>query len=227
MPGLTLWSTDGVRLRDLPLASGQPAGRHARLAFWINAYNDLVTAGIQELGIRDSVWEVPDFFERPSCKIDGLIFSLNDIEHGVLRGNRPNPLSGLPPFAFDDPRAAHALIPPDPRIHFAINCGARSCPPARRFDAHGLEGQLDAAARNFVAREVRLAGDALVASLIFKWFADDFADQPGGLAGFLAAHLEDGPVRRAVLAGGTERIAWREYDWRLPESAGTEKERGR
>jgi hypothetical protein len=216
-----------VPLRNLPLASGEHAGRHARLAFWINAYNDLVIAGIQEFGIRDSVWEIPDFFDRPSCSIDGQIFSLNDIEHGVLRGNRPNPLSGLRPFAFDDPRAAHALIPPDPRIHFAINCGARSCPPTRRFDTHGLEGQLEAAARNFVTREVYLAGDALVASLIFKWFADDFAEQPGGLAGFLAAHLEDGPVRRAVLAGGTERITWREYDWRLPESARAEKEQAR
>ncbi len=219
MPLGALWFTDGVRLTDLPLASGQPAGPEARLAFWINAYNDLVTAGIRALGIRESVWEIPDFFDRPLCRLDGLIFSLNEIEHGVLRGNRPNPLSGLRPFAPDEPRAAHALSPLDSRIHFAINCGARSCPPLRRFDAHGLDAQLEAAARDFVAREVGLAADGLTASPIFKWFAEDFAAEPGGLAGFLAAHLDEGPVRQAVLDGGAERITWRDYDWRLPESA--------
>jgi hypothetical protein len=33
--------------------------------------------------------------------------------------------------------------------------------------------------------------------------------------------LEDGPVRGAVLAGGLDRITWRDYDWRLPERTGS------
>lgn len=86
--------------------------RQQRLAFWINTYNTLVVDGIVALGIRKSVWGVPEFFERISCRIDGLVFSAEEIEHGVLRGNRASPLSGRVPFAEDDPRMAHAIRPP-------------------------------------------------------------------------------------------------------------------
>lgn len=211
-----------VLLRDLsapPLAG--LATRGERLAFWINAYNDLVTEGLVALGIRQTVWEVPDFFDRIRVRIAELEFSANDIEHGVLRGNRPNPLSGAPPFSPDDPRLAHVISDLDPRIHLAINCGARSCPPVRRYQGAHIQDQLDAAARGFVGREVTLDNERLVASPIFHWFAGDFAQWPGGLGGFLADHLEDGPVRRAVLAGDLARVAWREYDWRLPERSGS------
>lgn len=42
----------------------------------------------------------------------------------------------------------------DPRIHFALNCGARSCPPVKLFTPQGLNGELQAAAAAFVAAEV-------------------------------------------------------------------------
>lgn len=207
-----------VLLRDLsapPLPSLTTRGE--RLAFWINVYNDLVTEGLVALGIRDTVWEVPDFFDRVRARIDGLEFSANDIEHGVLRGNRPNPLSGAPPFSSGDPRLAFVLPDLDPRVHFVINCGARSCPPVRRYHGAHIQDQLDAATRGFVSHEVTLEKERLVASPIFRWFAPDFAQWPGGLMGFLADHLADGPVRRAVLAGWLDRVTWREYDWRLPD----------
>ena len=58
-------------------------------------------------------------------------FSLSDLEHGLLRGNKrpPGRLSKL--WGKDDPRfpLAKALTPMDPRIHFALVCGARGCPP--------------------------------------------------------------------------------------------------
>src|SRR6266498_62243 len=211
-----------VLLRDLsapPLAGLAPGGE--RLAFWINAYNGLVTEGLAALGIRQTVWEVPDFFDRIRARIAELEFSANDIEHGVLRGNRPNPLSGAPPFSPDDPRLVHIIPDLDPRIHFAINCGARSCPPVQHYDGAHVHKQLDAATRGFVSREVTLDKERLVASPIFHWFAADFAQWPGGLMGFLADHLEHGPVRRAGLAGGLDRVTWREYDWQLPERTGS------
>ncbi len=214
--------------RDLsapPLAD--LATRGERLAFWINAYNDLVTEGLAALGIRQTVWELPDFFERIRVRIGGLEFSSNDIEHGVLRGNRPNPLSGAPPFSPDDPRLAHVISDLDPRIHFAINCGARSCPPVQHYDGAHIHEQLDAATRGFVSHEVTLDNERLVASPIFHWFAADFAQWSGGLVGFLTDHLEDGPVRRAVLLGGLNRVSWREYDWRLPDQAIGHLEGGR
>ena len=205
-------------LSALPLPGLATPGE--RLAFWINTYNDLVAEGLVALGIRDTVWEVPDFFDRIRVRIGGQEFSANDIEHGVLCGNRSNPLSGARPFSANDPRLAHVIPDLDPRIHFAINCGARSCPPVRHYDGAHIHDQLDAATRGFVSREVGLDGDRLMASPIFHWFAADFAQWPGGLVGFLADHVGDGPVRRAVLAGGLDRVIWREYDWHLPDRTG-------
>ncbi len=189
--------------------------RGVRLAFWINAYNALVARGIAALGLRRSVWEIPDLFDRLACRIGALVFSANEIEHGVLRGNRPNPVSGAVPFAAGDPRRAYAVVPVDPRIHFAISCGARSCPAVRAYHPERLDEELDAATRAFVNREVTLDGETLAASPIFQWFRVDFEDTPGRLAGFLARYLDEGPVRRAVLLRGVAALAWRPYDWRL------------
>ena len=40
------------------------------------------------------------------------------------------------------------------RIHFALNCGARSCPPIRVYAAAKLEAQLNTAAKAFCSQEV-------------------------------------------------------------------------
>ena len=209
----------GVIIRDFPAPPPRgPVSPATRLAFWINAYNELVAEGLRVLGIRETVWEAPDFFDRIQCRAGSEIFSANDIEHGVLRGNRANPLTGAAPFGPDDPRLAHAA-PLDPRIHFAIHCGARSCPAARRYDGARLGAQLDASTRAFLGEVVTLEGGTLVATPILRWFAEDFAQWPGGLTGFLAAHLEDGPVKRAVRDGGGSSMTWRDYDWRLPAPA--------
>lgn len=189
--------------------------REERLAFWIDVYNALVAEGISSLGIRESVWEVADFFERVSYRVGDLLFSPDEIEHGVLRGNRPHPLTGMTPFEAGDPRLRHAMTPLDPRIHFAISCGARSCPTVRIYHSERLDEQLDAAARTFVNEHVALEGGRLTASELFRWFRADFDDFPGGLAGVLTRYLDDGPVRWAVMAHGVAGIAWRPYDWRL------------
>ncbi|MFQ5946804.1 MAG: DUF547 domain-containing protein [Anaerolineae bacterium] len=189
--------------------------REEGLTFWINTYNALVAEGIGAFGIRRSVWEVEDFFGRISHRAGTLVFSADEIEHGVLRGNRPHPLSGAVSFQVGDPRQRYAINPPDARIHFAISCGARSCPAVRSYHPAGLSEQLDAATRIFVNQEVVQNGTALIVSELFKWFRADFDDLPGGLAGLLARYLEDGPVRQAVLKEGVAHIAWRPYDWRL------------
>ncbi len=205
-----------VLLKEIPgVTIDTFAARGERLAFWINTYNALVADGITALGLRRSVWEAPDFFQRIRCRVGGLVFSADEIEHGVLRGNRPGPLSAAVPFPEGDPRRAWAIVPPDPRIHFALNCGARSCPPVRPYDAGQLDRQLDAATRAFVNGEVMLEGNVLALPEIFKWFQSDFDDHPGGLDGFLAAHLDDAAVRRALLAYGLAGVVYRPYDWRL------------
>ena len=63
--------------------------------------------------------------------VGGLLFTLDEIEHGVLRCNRGHPKDQKPLFSDEEPRISLALGSLDPRIHFALNCGATSCPPIR------------------------------------------------------------------------------------------------
>ena len=120
----------------------------ARKAFWINVYNALVADAIFTFRVRGSVLKSSNFFRRARYQIGNYVFSLDEIEHGILRGNRPS-LSGKV-FKKGDPRLAFIVRPFDPRIHFALNCGARSCPPVGVYDATQIEAQLDSAARNFI-----------------------------------------------------------------------------
>lgn len=99
------------------------------------------------------------FYSLTAYRVAGQTLSLDDLEHGLLRHNRasPNPLRwgfwspqhfvGLKDVD-DDPRAAWA-VPLDSRIHFALNCGARSCPAIRYYEAEGLDEALDGAAAAF------------------------------------------------------------------------------
>lgn len=190
--------------------------RRQRLAFWINAYNTVVARGITRLALRESVWEVRDFFGVIRCRLGGHVLSADEIEHGILRANRPNPLTGRPLFLPGDPRLVLAIEPMDARIHFAISCGARSCPPVRQYAADGLESQLDDVTRSYLEQELAVENHhVLSAPELFRWFRDDFEAFPGGLQGFLLRHLPSGPVRQAVQDRGVALIEYRPYDWRL------------
>jgi hypothetical protein len=187
----------------------------ARLAFWINVYNALVFHGVVALGIRRTVRERRGFYRRVSYRIGGVVLSADDVEHGILRGNARRGWLGLRRFGPRDPRRALAVHPVDPRIHFAITCGARSCPPVGTYRADALEPQLDLAARNFVNQEVTLdAGGRVACSRILRWYAADFGGG-AGLGAFLARHLDAGPVRDAVAARTRPCDRYRPYDWAL------------
>jgi hypothetical protein len=207
-------AVDAARtLQRAPLA--ELVGRPARLAFWINVYNALVLHAIVALGIRRTVHEVVLFFARVSYRIDGFLLSLDDIEHGILRGNRRRPFPPLRPFGRLDPRGALALTPVDPRIHFALNCGAQSCPPVGVYRAQAIDQQLDLAARNFVNQAVTVdAAGRLACSKIFRWYRADF-EEAGGLVPFLLRYLDDGPVRSAIPADSAPRLRWTPYHWTL------------
>jgi hypothetical protein len=138
--------TKGLQLLDLHSLRE----RNQKLAFWINIYNTVVIHGVIELGLEKSVKELPAFFNRVTYEIGGFRFSLNEMEHGILRGNRRHPYGLLKPFLRKDPRMKFTITPLDPRIHFALVCGARSCPPIAFYEAERIDSQLQLAAESFI-----------------------------------------------------------------------------
>jgi hypothetical protein len=156
------------------------------------------------LRVGKSVWDAPLFFRRVRYGVAGRVLSLHDIEHGILRGNRPPPFGFAPPFLPWDPRRAWAL-PLDPRVHFALNCGAASCPPIRFYEPAKLGEQLDLATRGFLVAETSLDEGRKLAhvSKILQWYRADFGDPRAFLGRYLGRDL------------GGWRLEFKPYDWKL------------
>ena len=207
--------TRGLRSFDLRSLKDRGQG----LAFWINIYNTAVIHGVIELGLERSVKEVPGFFDRITYEIGGFRFSLNEMEHGVLRGNRRHPYRLLRPFRERDPRLQFAIIPLDPRIHFALVCGARSCPPIGFYEAGQIEFQLDLAAISFInSPQVKIVPQEKTAliSMIFKWYKTDFGGSDSALLDTLLNYLDEGKDKVFLEENRNHiRIRYQPYDWNL------------
>lgn len=138
-----------------------------------------------QVGRAESTWRRMQFFQRVRYNIGGIVFSFNDIESGVLRGNKMPPYTMSRPFpvrvdADNDPRASRIALPPpcDPRIHFALNCGASSCPPVKTFTAAAVDEELRVVSMAWCEQDenfhVDPARGAVTANKIFSWYASDF-----------------------------------------------------
>ncbi len=202
-------------LREFDLAALQT--RQEQLAFWINLYNALIVDAVISFGVKESVTKDFGFFRRTAYCVGGFRFSADDIEHGILRGNRHHPLLFIPQFARDDPRLAFAMDSIEPRIHAALNCASRSCPPIALYDTQDIDAQLDQAMRAFVnsATNVDTDGAIVYTSPIFRWYAIDFGGRDGVLD-WLIRGLSDVTAREWIISNRRRlRIKYSRYDWRL------------
>jgi len=163
-------------------------------AFWINIYNVLIIHSVIEFDIQGSVFEISNFFERIGYTIDGLFFTLDDIEHGILRSNRPHPLFPFKPFSALDQRRNLIVSSFDYRIHFALFCSSSSCPPIEYYDAALIDRQLDTASKSFINRggvEIDQDNNTLWMSLIFEWYHGDFGNSTRETILSLLPYMDD------------------------------------
>jgi hypothetical protein len=204
------------RLRSFDLRALE--SRNQKLAFWINIYNTAVIHGVIELGLERSVRQVPRFFDRIAYEIGGHHFSLKEIEHGILRGNRRPPYRLLKPFRKGDARMEFAVLPMDLRIHFALVCGARSCPPIGFYEAAQIDFQLNLAAASFInSPQVKILPEekAICISMIFNWYRRDFGGRKG-LLDTLIEFLDEGEKKEFLKRHREEiRVKFQPYDWNL------------
>lgn len=211
----------------LRLQSFDPAalsGREERLAFWINLYNALVVDAVIRFGVKRSVNEVSGFFWRAAYAVGRLRYCAFDIENGILRANEPHPAIPGPHFGARDPRRRYSLERLDPRIHFALVCAARSCPPIAVYDPDRIDEQLDLAARAFVnggGVEIDRGSGEVRLSQIFRWYAPDFGGRPLAwgdkrpLLKFISLYLEDEIDREYMLQVPQPEVRFLPYDWTL------------
>jgi len=154
--------------------------RATALAFWLNCYN----AGTERLlaerpELYESRWR---FFRAPALSVADHPLGLDTIEHGILRGSRSKyGLGYLPRLLPDSFEHRYRLAAVDPRIHFALNCGAASCPAIRAYEPAAVDDQLDTATRAYLDGTVEYDPDAGVVRVprVFRWFPGDFGGRSG------------------------------------------------
>jgi len=182
--------------------SNQLTNDDQKNAFWINIYNSYFLILRKHQKVEMSI-----IYTEPLINIAGQPMSLDNIEHGILRRYRIKKSLGYLPNWFA-PRwiKRWAVDELDYRIHFALNCGAASCPPIAFYNDTRIDSQLKMATYSFLESETTLNHETKVAmvSRLFMWYRGDF----GGVKGtkkILSKYLEY-DVTRYV-------IKYAEYDY--------------
>jgi Protein of unknown function, DUF547 len=183
-----------------------------RLAYWLNVYNVNVVATVVDhypvASIRDisTDWVTRlNVFKKDTVPIKGGMTSLDEIENARIR-------QGFK----------------DPRIHFAINCAAVSCPPIRAeaFAGARLGEQLDDQARRFlndprrgVQIETQANGAVIHVTKVLDWFAEDFKKWGGGQVAFIRKYLPPDKQKLIDAAKGNVKLDFYSYDWTLNDAS--------
>ncbi|XP_041108187.1 uncharacterized protein LOC121316908 [Polyodon spathula] len=188
--------------------------------FITNVYNALTIHGIAASDtIPQSVLEIDKFWETTAYNVGGFNLSLDDIEHGILRGNAPHPSRTQPQFDSKDPRLQFSLRDRDPRVHFALVCGAKSCPAVSVYTTENLERTLSRAAESFCQQEVQvdISKKQVTMSKIFQWYMTDFASSPKELVRWVLQYLNRDQVEAAslLLSDPDLQVNFSSYNWQL------------
>lgn len=164
------------KLKTDELMSGLPDD-DSRKTFWINIYN----AYFQILATKEKKTR-PAIFKEKLITIGGIELSLDQIEHGILRRYRSKlSLGYLPQFFPGKIIKQLAVSKIDYRIHFALNCGATSCPPIAFYDYGKIDKQLSIAASSFLKTDTQVdtLKKQVMVSKILQWFKADFGGNRG------------------------------------------------
>jgi hypothetical protein len=69
----------------------------------------------------------------------------------------------------------------DYRIHFALNCGAASCPPIRFYQSEKINQQLNLATLAYLSQETKhnTENNTIELPKLMSWFKADFGGRKG------------------------------------------------
>jgi hypothetical protein len=178
-----------------------------RLAFWLNVYNAFTIKIVIDRYPMKSIMSKFKYalkqsnFHKKYVEINGVKYSLNDVEHNIVR-----------PYG-------------DARIHFALICAAKSCPPLRpeAYEPDRLNEQLDDQARiflqdpskNFIDFEKKKAE----ISSIFDWFKEDFENNAPSVLDFISRYLPEEQAAKLKSNISEFKIDYKSYNWDLNDVA--------
>lgn len=204
--------TKGVeaQLKDLnydSLVTGL-ANDAQKKAFWINIYN-----GFTQIILKnnpDKYKKRNQFFKAKQIGIAGKIFSLDQIEHDFLRHTKIKWSLGYFNKIFPGKTAKSLRVDTlDFRLHFALNCGAKSCPPIAFYSATQIDTQLRQATQSYLSGEATYDAEKNVVKLpaLMGWFRRDFGGKNN-----MRKILKDFNI---IPQNSKPKIKFKKYSWDL------------
>jgi hypothetical protein len=184
---------DGIGIEDVSKQS-----RDAQLAYYLNAYNAWILHKILESYPTNGpggggFFGRTRFFRSKSIQVAGQTSSFHLLENDAIRPNFP-----------------------EPRVHFALNCASKSCPPLhnRAFTAENLDSTLNQLAKDFINKNPlgihRENSKAISISKIFDWYEADF-EKNGSVLSYIN-RFRDTPFAQDT------KIRHQAYQWTLNEA---------
>eukprot|EP00588_Corethron_pennatum_P015810 CAMPEP_0194280572 /NCGR_PEP_ID=MMETSP0169-20130528/17967_1 /TAXON_ID=218684 /ORGANISM="Corethron pennatum, Strain L29A3" /LENGTH=513 /DNA_ID=CAMNT_0039025345 /DNA_START=96 /DNA_END=1637 /DNA_ORIENTATION=- len=192
-----------------------------KLAFGINLYNLMIKHAFIKIGIPSGAIARSSFFSTVGYVIGGDRLSFQDLENGVLRANKKAPgLLSSAPFSSSDSRLALALPEVDPRIHFALNCGAKSCPPVKKFTSDAIKEELRIVSQAFCEQDDNVGIDEkkneISLTKLMSWYGSDFAPSASDLPKKVITYLRGEKKKKLegmINSGKVIKVKFNEYDW--------------
>eukprot|EP00188_Purpureofilum_apyrenoidigerum_P005807 Plantae.Rhodophyta-Purpureofilum_apyrenoidigerum.ctg7997.p1 GENE.Plantae.Rhodophyta-Purpureofilum_apyrenoidigerum.ctg7997~~Plantae.Rhodophyta-Purpureofilum_apyrenoidigerum.ctg7997.p1 ORF type:complete len:395 (-),score=63.77 Plantae.Rhodophyta-Purpureofilum_apyrenoidigerum.ctg7997:184-1368(-) len=191
----------------------------AKRAFFFNLANVMIFHSRTMMDAPSGLRSRGSYFQNITYNVNGQVFNYIDIEHGILRRK------------FQETKKAcsecHALMVDvvDPRMHFALNCGAQSCPIIRPYTSTNLQSELDVATGEYLSRYTVIKPKKCQIKLprLLKWFKTDFLsaiDDQGEhgveLVEFALPYLNGDLQKLAkdcINTGAPLHVKFRKYDW--------------
>jgi hypothetical protein len=192
MVDYTAWKIDPLMDKTLELFSNQNPNSswsdNEVKAFWINVYNAFTVKLILDNYPLKSINDLDKPWDTIFITVSGKRYSLNDIEHEILRKRFK-----------------------DPRIHFAVNCASFSCPKLLNaaYVAEKLDAQLSQQAKEFVNDKSRnlISPNQVKISKLFDWYKSDFTTR-GNVIDYLNKYA-------SVKIASNAELSYMDYDWSL------------
>jgi len=159
-----------------------------KLAYWVNLYNAIVMKMIIDHYPINSINDLENPWKKKSITVNNIQYSLDDIEHTILR-------------KMDEPR-----------IHFLLNCAATSSPKLwnRAYTKKNITQALEESTANYINDPTKnlITNDRVMISKVFEWYAKDFDN--GDIKSYINRYAKE-------KISNTSKIEYMDYDWSLNE----------
>ncbi|MFH6604307.1 DUF547 domain-containing protein [Maribacter algicola] len=179
-----------------------------KLAFWVNVYNAYIQVILSE---NPKLYDDKrSFFKKEQLPIAGRMISFEKIEHGIIRKSQwPLGLGFVRKWFPDRFERKLRVDKRDHRVHFALNCGAKDCPPVAIYEAPRLDDQFDRGTELYLKRtsKYNAENNEVAVTSLFNWFRGDFGCKKGIKK----------ILKRQEIIPTTKRIdiTYQNYDWTL------------